>query len=207
MQESMITYILIGITVITSLAAFQNNKLLNDLLFYPAEMRHRNEWWRFITHGFVHADYQHLIFNMLTLYFFGGYVETMFHIIFGNIFVYPVFYLAALLFSSVPSYFKHKENYYYRALGASGAISSVLFTAIMFEPWQVLRINFIIPIYAIIFAVLYIIYSSYMSKKGEDNIGHDAHLWGAVFGLVCPIILKPGILTYFISQIIHPPFL
>ena len=206
MSDSIITYAIIGITAITSYAAFQNNILLNQLLFYPAQMKERNEWWRFITHGFIHADFPHLIFNMLTLFFFGPTVERVFYQLFDNHLVYPLFYFTALIFSSVPSYFKHKNNYYYRALGASGAIAAVLFTTIMFDPWQRLLFNFFIPIPAILFAVGYVAYSSYMSKKGDDNIGHEAHLWGAVFGLVCPIILKPGILPYFIEQLSHPRF-
>jgi len=144
---------------------------------------------------------------MLTLFFFGPYVESAFTTIFGNIFIYPIYYTAALIFSSLPSYFKHKDNYYYRALGASGAIAAVLFTTIIFDPWQTINLNFFIPIPGILFAIAYVAYSSYMGKKGNDNIGHEAHLWGAVFGLVCPIVLKPQILPFFIEQLSHPRFL
>ena len=207
MGHSMITYLLIGITALTSYAAFQNENLVRNMLFYPAEMKAKNEWWRFITHGFIHADFQHLLFNMLTLFFFGPYVEAVFKSIFDNAFVYPLFYIAALIFSSVPSYFKHKDDYLYRALGASGAISAVLFTTIMFDPWQTIYIKFIIPVPAILFAVGYVFYSSYMGKKANDHIGHDAHLWGAVFGFVCPIVLKPAIFPYFLNQLMHPRFL
>jgi membrane associated rhomboid family serine protease len=207
MQHSIITYILIGITALTSYSGFQNTDIISKMIFYPKEMNARNEWWRFITHGFIHADFQHLIFNMLTLFFFGPFVETTFAVLFDSPLVYPIFYLAALVFSSVPSYFKHKDNYYYRALGASGAIAAVLFTTILFNPWQILNVYLIIPIPAILFAVGYVAYSSYMSKKGNDGIGHEAHLWGAIFGLVCPIVLKPGVFPYFLNQLMHPPFL
>lgn len=204
MGPSTITYILIGLTALSSYAAFQNENMLNKMLFYPAEMKEKKEWWRFISHGFIHGDFQHLIFNMLTLFFFGPYVEHAFSDIFGNEMVYPLYYIGALIFSSVPSYFKHKDNYAYRALGASGAIAAVLFTTIMFDPWQTIYLKFIIPVPAILFAIGYVIYSSYMGKNADDNIGHDAHLWGAVFGAVCPIILKPAILRYFIDQLGHP---
>ncbi len=207
MGSSTITYILIGITVLSSYASFQQESLLNKLLFYPAQMKETNEWWRFITHGFVHGDYQHLIFNMLTLFFFGPFVESAFNQLFENPFVFPIYYLSALIFSSIPSYFKQKDNHYYRSLGASGAISAVLFTTIIFDPWQTIYLKFIIPVPAILFAIGYIAYSSYMDKKGQDNIGHNAHLWGAVFGVVCPMILKPQILPYFIQQLSHPRFL
>ncbi len=206
MGQTPITWIIIGITALTSYASFQNETLLNRMLLYPAEMKQKNEWWRFITHGLVHADFMHLIFNMLTLFFFGPFVESAFNDIFGNPYVYPLYYIGALIFSSVPSYFKHKDNYYYRALGASGAIAAVLFTTVMFDPWQLFYIKFIIPVPAILFAIGYVAYSTYMGKKGNDNIGHEAHLWGAVFGMVCPIVLKPGILRYFIEQLSHPRF-
>ncbi len=206
MGNSTITYILIGVTALTSYAGFQNTDIIHKMIFYPKEMKDRNEWWRFITHGFIHADFQHLIFNMLTLFFFGPFVESTFGSIFDNNLVYPIFYLAAFIFSSVPSYFKHKDNYYYRALGASGAISAVLFTTILFNPWQILYVNFFIPLPAILFAIGYVAYSSYMGKKGNDNIGHEAHLWGAIFGLICPIVLKPGVFPYFLNQLMHPPF-
>lgn len=205
MGSSAITYILIGITALTSYAAFQNHSMLNQLLLYPAQMKERNEWWRFITHGFVHADFQHLIFNMLTLFFFGPVVENVFGQLFGSTLVFPLFYLSALLCSSMPSYFKHKDNYYYRSLGASGAIASVLFTTIIFDPWQTIYVM-IIPMPAIFFAIGYIAYSSYMDRKGGDNIGHNAHLWGAIYGMVFLIVLKPGILPYFLQQLSHPRF-
>lgn len=206
MNQSIITYILIGITAITSFTAFSNIELLNKMIFYPYEIKRKNEWWKFISHGFVHADMQHLIFNMLTLYFFGRQIEVTFQALFGNEWMYPVFYLSALFFASLPSYLKHKDNASYRSLGASGAISAVLFATIIFDPWQILYLNFFIPIPALLFAVGYVIYSSYMSKKGNDNIGHDAHLYGALYGIVFPIVFKPQLISYLIEELKHPRF-
>lgn len=205
MGSSAITYILIGVSCLVSYAAFQNHSLLNQLWFYPARIKERNEWWRFITHGFVHGDFQHLIFNMLTLFFFGPVVEHVFDSLFGSTLVYPIFYLSALVFSSMPSYVKHKDNDHYRSLGASGAIASVLFTTIIFDPWQTIYV-LVFPMPAILFAIAYIAYSSYMDRKGGDNIGHSAHLWGAIYGMVFLLVLKPGILPYFIQQLSHPRF-
>lgn len=202
----MITYIIIGITVLVSMSSFSNENNLNKLIFYPVVMNEKNEWWRFITHGFIHADIQHLLFNMLTLYFFGKQVESNFEVLFQNQYIYPLYYLLALIFASIPSYQKNKQNSYYRSLGASGAIAAVLFTNIIFEPWQTLYLNFFIPIPALLFAVGYIVYSSYMSKKGNDNIGHDAHLYGAIFGILFPLIFKPELIPYFIEQLKHPKF-
>ncbi len=206
MSQGIITYIIIGITVITSFSAFSNVDLLNRLIFYPVDIKDRNELWRFVTHGFIHADVQHLIFNMLTLYFFGRQIETTFAFLFGNPYVYPVFYVTALIAASAPSYAKHQEDRYYRSLGASGAIAAVLFATIIFDPWQTLMLNFFIPIPALLFAVGYIVYSSYMSKRGMDNIGHDAHLYGAVYGLLFPVVFKPQLISYFLEQLKHPRF-
>lgn len=206
MFQPYITYIIIGITVLTSLAAMQNIGLLNRMLFYPLEIKEKNEWWRFITHGFIHADIQHLIFNMLTLYFFGRTIEANFKVVFGNEWVYPLYYLSALVFSSLPSFVKHKENAYYRSLGASGAVAAVLFTTILFDPWQTLLLNFFIPIPAMLFAVGYLAYSHYMGKRGGDNIGHEAHLYGALYGLVFPIVFKPQLISFFLDQLKNPRF-
>lgn len=205
-MTSTITFVIIGITVLISFSAFNNTDLTNKAIFYPLVVKERKEWWRFFTHGFIHADIGHLVFNMLTLYFFGPIVETVFEGLFGNIFVYPLFYMLALFCASIPSYEKNKGNSYYRSLGASGAVSAVLFATIIFDPWQELRIYFAIPIPAILFGVGYIWYSSYMSKRGQDHIGHDAHMWGGIFGLVFPIVLKPSLISHFIEQLQHPRF-
>lgn len=206
-MSSTITFIIIGITAITSYASFQNSETLHKLIFYPALIKERREWWRFITHGLIHADYMHLIFNMLTLYFFGRNIEIMFEGLFGSTLVFPLFYLSALVVSSIPSYIKHKDHSWYRSLGASGAVSAVLFSTIVFDPWQTLMLNFFIPVPAILFAVGYVWYSHRMSQQGQDNIGHDAHLWGAVYGFIFPLVMKPGILPYFFKQLTHPHFL
>ncbi len=203
----MITYILIAITAVVSFAAFSNQALTNKLIFYPYSMKEPSQWYRFISHGFIHGDTTHLIFNMLTLYFFGRNVETVFLYLFGNVYVYPIFYLSALVFSSLPSYSKNKNNAYYSALGASGAVSAILFTTILFDPWQTILLKFIIPIPAILFAIGYLYYSHTMSKRGTDNIGHDAHMYGALYGIIFPIVFKPTLISIFIEQLSHPRFL
>ncbi len=206
MGSSTITFIIIIVTVLVSYTSFQNVDTINKLIFYPYQIKDKKEWWRFVTHGFIHADLQHLIFNMLTLYFFGRNIEITFENLFGNSLIYPLFYISALIVSSIPSYFKHKDNGYYRSLGASGAVAAVLFATIVFDPWQTLMLNFFIPIPAMLFAIGYVAYSSYMSKKGNDNIGHDAHLYGAIYGFIFPMVMKPGVLPYFFNQLMHPHF-
>jgi membrane associated rhomboid family serine protease len=190
---------------LVSFGAFQNVDLLNKCMFYPVDIKNKREFWRFITHGFIHADLQHLLFNMLTLFFFGRYVESAFNSIFGNMIVYPLFYILALIASSLPSYKKHQHDYYYRSLGASGAVSAVLYATVVFEPWSSIYIYFI-KVPAIIYAVLYLVYSNHMSRKGTDNIGHDAHFFGAIFGFVFPFVFKPYLIGYFIDQLKNPHF-
>ena len=200
-------HLILAATVIISFIAFNNGELMFKSFFIPTHIKDRKEYWRFFSHGFVHADMNHLLFNMLTLFFFGPYVEQLFEMVFGAKYFFLIFYFAALLVSSIPSYYKHKEDQRYRALGASGAVSAVLFTFVAFNPWESIYIFFAIPIPGILFAVLYIWYSAYMSKQNRDNIGHDAHLWGAVFGFVFPFIVKPSLIQLFIKNITNIPFL
>ena len=199
-------YLIIGITAIISFMAWSNGEIMFKSFFIPTNIKERKEYWRFFSHGFIHADQQHLIFNMLTLFFFGPYVESLFGLYFGNTFYFVLFYMAALIASSIPTYFKHKDNYRYRALGASGAVSAVLFLFVAFNPWHLLYIFFAIPVPGILFAAGYLWYSAKMSKQNSDNIGHDAHLWGAVFGFIFPFIVKPALFQFFLENLINIPY-
>jgi len=158
-----------------------------------------------LTYGLVHGGWSHLLFNMLTLYFFGTVVEQYFAAAFGSplgTVLYAVLYVTALFVSTAGDLFKYKDNYGYDAVGASGAVSAVLFASILFEPKMGIYIFFIpVAIPGYIFAPLYLLYCWYMAKRGSDNIGHSAHFWGAVYGLAYPIIFRPDIFTHFISQL------
>jgi membrane associated rhomboid family serine protease len=201
-----ITISIIIITAVVSFTAFNNAKVMNDLLFYPPAITQQNQWYRFVSSGFVHADIPHLAFNMLTLYFFGSNWEVIYLEYLGvNKLFYLVFYIGGLIVSEIPSYIKHRNSSHYRSLGASGAVSAVVFSMILIMPWSTLYV-FVIPIPAIIYAVLYIGYSVYMSKRGGDYINHDAHLWGAIYGIVFSIILRPEVITIFLQQITNPTF-
>ena len=200
----MITYVIIGITCLVSIVAFQNDRLFNQLSYSPYSIkRDRSKGCQMLTHGFVHADYSHLLFNMLSLFFFAPALENSVFSTGEFIFLY----LSAIVVAALPSYKKHQNNYAYSAVGASGAVSAVLFSCVLFMPWSVIYIKFIIPIYFILFALGYVIYSYVMGKRQSDNIGHDAHLWGALYGLVFTLITHPQALPYFIDQLQHPPFL
>jgi membrane associated rhomboid family serine protease len=184
------TLIIIITTAIVSFTAFSNEKVMNDLIFYPPAVTVNKQYYRFITCGFIHADIMHLAFNMLSLYFFSD-VETIFTIIFGDAgrLLFLSMYLLALIVCLLPTYFKNKTNYHYRSLGASGAVSAVVFAGIMLAPTAKMGLFFIPPIIpGFIFGPLYLIISAYLDRKGGDNINHSAHLWGALFGVAFLIV-------------------
>jgi membrane associated rhomboid family serine protease len=180
-----ITIAIIIITGITSYQAFTNYGLKEKLIFNPYSIKKRNEWYRFWTHGLLHADWIHLALNLFVLFGFGETVEIEYKRNFGAIgsFYFVLLYVLGLSASSLFDYFKHRNNWSYNALGASGAVSAVLFAAILFNPTQILLLYGIIPMPAVIGGGLYLVYSYYMARKGADNIGHDAHFWGAIWGI------------------------
>lgn len=186
-----ITIIILLLTCVISFTAFSNEKITNDMIFYPTAVTHQNQWYRFISSGFIHADFMHLAFNMYTFYLFGNMVENAFGQIYGNSgkALYIIVYIASLVACLLPTYFKHKEDYYYRSLGASGAVSAVIFIGIFLYPTMgmgIFPIPFNIP--AFIFGPLYLGISAYLAKKGHGNINHSAHIWGALFGIVFLIV-------------------
>jgi membrane associated rhomboid family serine protease len=197
----MITYLIIGITAVVSFLAFQNVSLMEKLQFNAAQVVHRKQYYRLISHAFVHVSWTHLIVNMLVLYFFGRNVESYFGYFFGNRaeIYFVVLYIGRMLVSNIWSLIKHQNDYYYNAVGASGAVSAVLFTFIFLDPWEMLYLFAIIPIPGIVFGAGYLIYSYQMGKRKSDNVAHDAHFLGAVFGFVFPIILKPDLFSRFIE--------
>ncbi len=201
-----LTIAIIAITCLISFNAFSNTKMMDEFIFHPPAVTRNNQWYRFITCGFVHADFMHLAFNMFTLYFFGSSWETVYVNYLGvEKYWYLIFYFTALVVSELPSFFKNKNNYNYYSLGASGAVSAIVFSMILLSPWSTLYV-FVFPVPAIVYAFLYIGYSIYMGKKGGDNVNHDAHLWGALYGVVFSIALQPSIINIFLSQLMQPKF-
>lgn len=206
-MEFSITLVIIIITMLISISAFSNERIINELIFYPPAVK-RGQWYRLFSCGLIHADWGHLIFNMLALYMFGKNVENVFNEIFGTSgrFLYLLMYILALGASILPSYTKNKDNYHYRSLGASGAVSAVIFSSILFFPLMGIGL-FFIPVYVagFIFGILYLIISSWLDKKGGGNINHSAHIFGAIFGIgftiiACRIMEFP-VLQLFIEQI------
>lgn len=179
--ELSLTLVLVGLTCLTSWLAWKSPALLARLILWPPAVTRRGELHRLVTYGFIHADGMHLLFNMVTLYFFGGAVERIYAREFGNL-GFVAFYLGALLVSILPSYLQHRDDRAYRSLGASGAVSAVLFAFIVVQPWATIYV-FVVPMPALLYAVLFVAYSIWMDRRGGDNVNHSAHLWGAGFGL------------------------
>lgn len=187
-----ITTILVIVTVLVSLGAFNNAKIYEDLIFYPPAVSRRKQWYRFFSSGLIHADGIHLFFNMFSLYMFGPLVEREFAVIFGTSgkALYLVMYLTALFFSLLPTYLKNRNNYHYRSLGASGAVSAVIFAGLLLTPGVEVGLFFIPPfIPGFIFAPLFLGFSIYLDRRGRDNINHSAHIFGAIYGMFFVVVL------------------
>lgn len=199
-----VTIIIILITVGVSVLAFRDHTLFDKLKFNAYAIKHYNQWYRAFTYGFIHADIPHLAINMFVLWSFGELLLQLFNIIFeGNgILYFLLLYVGGLGFSTLFDIRKYNESPSYNAVGASGAVSAVVFASILIFPMGKISLLFIpIGIPSFIFGGLYLIYSAYMGKKNIDNVGHSAHFWGAIYGFVLPIALKPILFLSFIDQI------
>jgi membrane associated rhomboid family serine protease len=204
-----ITIILIAANVIISVIGFSNRPFTEKAIMWPYLVKRENQYYRMISSGFLHADWMHLFFNMFTLFFFGANLEQLLNVydLGGNI-SYLALYFGALILSDVPSYLKHKDDYHYKSLGASGAVCAVVFAAIVFDPWSSIYLYGAIKISATLYAVLFIIYCVSMGRNSRDHVNHDAHLWGSVFGLIFTLILiailQPVLFTGIVEQLKNP---
>lgn len=199
-----ISYILIAITLVASFYAWNNHNIFHKWIFNPYQVSEKNEYYRFITSGFIHSGYMHLFFNLFTFYFFSRAIESTFVQLFGpilGIVYFLILYLVGIVVSDIPTYLRHKHNPGYNSLGASGGVSSVVFSYILFFPTENLYLFAFLPIPGFILGILFIIYSYFKGNSTGDNINHDAHLYGALFGLVFTIILEPGVINTFIAQL------
>lgn len=203
----LVTYLILFFTCAVSLVYMNNQEFKNKFMFNAYAIKHRREWWRFFTGAVLHADPMHLLFNMITLYFFGEAVENFFNdeVLFGHglgSVMFFVMYVTAIPLSSLYSYIKNRDFMYYNALGASGAVSAVVYAFILCAPTVELRIFFSIPITGWIYGIIYLAISYALAKRNVGNIGHDAHFYGAVYGFIFPIIFFPFLAEAFVAQII-----
>ncbi len=205
-----ITLIIIIITALVSYQCFNDHNLKSKLAHYPVAEAGNGEYHRLFTAGLVHADMNHLLINMFVLYFFGEAIENQFIYIFGPVLGmvhFVILYITAIVAANLTTYAKHKENPRYSAVGASGAISAVLFVFMMINPWSTIYLYFVIPIYAVLAGFLFLAWESYAGKKQIGRTDHDGHFYGALFGVVYIIAVKPSIFTAFIAELMNPPFL
>lgn len=200
----MISYILIAITGVISYMAFKDQHLLSRFVFNPYVVNQRKQYYRFLSSGFVHGDWGHLIFNLLTFYFFGRNVEAIYAYKFGAVMggvVFVAIYLAGIIISEIPTYKKHIDSPGYNSLGASGGVSTILFISILYLPLEKICLYGILCLPGFILGALYLIYSAYSGKHQRDNINHSAHFTGAAFGVIIAIILQPSVVIRFVEKI------
>ena len=208
-SQSPLTFILIALNVIYSIIGFSNSTLVNKTIMWPYGVKRQQQYYRFISSGFLHADWMHLFFNMFTLYFFGRNIEIIFknYGLGGNA-AYLALYIGGLVIADLPSYFKHRDDPNYRSLGASGAVSAVVFATIVFSPWSSIYLYGAFKISAALYAILFIVYCVYMGKQNRDNINHDAHLWGALFGMIFTLglisVLQPSLFGQVLDELKKP---
>lgn len=199
------TIIIIIVTLIITVIAFYSDEVMSKMMLNPYQVYHKKEWYRMITHGFLHADWTHLIINMIVLYSFGSNVEAWFGklkmagYIDSVAITYSLLYFGGIIIASMITLFRHRNNHWYNSVGASGAVSAIIFTSIFFNPLDKLYFFAVIPIPGIVFAVLYLVYSSYMSRRSKDNINHDAHLLGAVYGFTFPLLIDFDLISHFLQ--------
>lgn len=202
------TLLIILLTIIVSVIAFKRNDLFNKWSLIPHQIVYNHKYFQLFSSGFIHSGWAHLAINMLVLWSFGENVESFFVELFqnplsGKIF-FLLFYLSAIPIASIAAVIKHRHHPEYMAVGASGAVSAVVFCSIIFDPLSKLIILPIpIPIPAILFGIAYLIYSWYMSRNSNDNIGHDTHFWGAIYGIIIPLAIEPTLGLRFFNIILH----
>lgn len=197
LNETPVASIIFLFTIITSIYAFNDHQLYGKFMLHPYSVAKGKKWITFITSGLIHADWMHLFFNMFTFFAFAFQLERLIgHWQFG------LLYFVSMILADIPSVIKHKDHFWYNSLGASGAVSGVLFSFILFYPLSKIMI-FPIPfgIPAIVFGILYLIYCYYMSRQSKDNINHDAHFFGALTGIIITLILQSGIIPHFLQQL------
>lgn len=197
------TLVILIVTVVVSMSAWNNPELQYKLMMNPYSVVHRRQYYRQLTSGFIHANWIHLGFNMFTFFFFGSLIEQLYGSMLGadGQYYFLALYLVGIVVSDLPSLLKHRDHPHYNSLGASGGVSAVVFSSILFLPLNPICLYGFICIPGFILGTLYIIYSFYEGKRMADNVNHHAHLVGAIFGLVFSIFIQPTVILDFFVQI------
>ncbi len=208
----MLTYIIIAITVVVSVMGISKPAIVERLSLYPYRIAKKREWYRVVTHLFVHGDYSHLFINMFVFWSFGLYIEDSLVWLQTERIVklvnlnFLLLYMGGGVFASLFDVITKRNKFYYRSVGASGGVAAVLFASIFLNPWSEILFYAIIPIPAILFGVFYIIYESYMAKRARGNVNHRAHLLGALYGFIFMMLVDADFFIYFIRQLLSPKF-
>ena len=200
------TYIIVGITVLVSFYAFKDQTIFHHYRHYPYAEKRNKEYLRFLTSGFLHGSQTHLLVNMYMLYMFGSIGERIYQQFFGSTMgslLFALMYLTCIIAADLPTFLKHRDNPNFASIGASGAVSGAIFLYIFTFPWDTLLLFFIIPVPAIILGIGYLIYSSWASKNTKDMIDHDAHFYGAIYGIIFTLIVHPSSWNRFIFVLIN----
>lgn len=195
-----------GVTIAASVFTFNRPEYFARWMLNPYMVVHRKQYYRVITSGLIHKDYMHLILNMMSMYFFGPIIENLFYVFFGHttgVVYFIALYLITMVVADIPSIIRHRDHYAYNSLGASGAVSGVVFAFIAFLPTQDVCLYFVICLPGFILGALYIIFSYYQDKRGADHINHSAHLFGALAGLIFCVIIHPQVVPQFFEQLTH----
>ena len=197
------TIIILIITVIVSLIAFNNEQIYRRFLFNPYMVQKRNQYDRFITSGLIHGDWIHLFVNMFVFYSFGRVVEYAYQYHFDDKYIlnFLLLYIGSMVFADISSFYKHRNDPGYNSLGASGAVSAIVFASIVFAPLRKIYLFAIVPLPGIVLGILYLVFSAYMARGGHGAINHEAHFYGAVFGFVFTILLKPTLFLLFLEKL------
>ena len=204
MWESIsICWVIMGVTALVSMAAWQRDSWMAAMMMSPSRIATHGEYWRFLTSGFIHADFTHLFFNLFSFYFFGTQLEYIFSVIFPGLgpWVFLLFYLLGIIVADLPTFFKQKHNHYFNSLGASGAVSATIFAGIMFFPTEKIYLFGIVGIPGIIYAGLFTWYSIEMERRGRDFVNHSAHLYGGLFGVIFVTLTYPQVWISFVQQV------
>ncbi len=201
-----ITLLIIIFTALISYQGFSKYEVINRLKHFPVREFEGKEYYRLLTSGFVHADWTHLLVNMFVLYSFGEYIESFIISEFGSMqgrLIYLVLYLLNIILANIPTTIRHSHNPSFSSIGASGAVSGIIFIFILLQPWSILYLFFIVPVPAIIAGVGYLIYSSWAANQGHGRLDHSAHFAGAISGMLMIVLLKPEIITSFLYRLVH----
>lgn len=202
----MITKIISVVVFLVSMQGFNDINLFERFKHNPYRVVHYKEYYRLLTSGFLHGSWGHLLINLFVFWQFGDFVENyIFYTAFGKTlgaFLYLMLVLLSIIAGNIHSTIKYKDNPHYGSIGLSGAVSAILFSYVLINPWSKIYLYAIIPIYTVVAAVLYLVYSQWAIKNSRDNTDHSAHIYGAIFGLIYTIAVYPKIIPYFLDRLI-----